>query len=287
MPNTTRAAKLGDGAASESLGSRQPAAEPPLEGVNARELQVWWRAAPERDRFVRVFGLTAPVVAIATGFGVGRLVQEVLQAGYYEEVPGLEVTLWALLAGLLVGSYGAAVTYFVTRRHFWRAFIDRLALEHARSELSSAEQSLVEESGAPSFSALWDLTQKRLDYYHQIATSQAQRSFRYGQLAAGAGLVVIVASAIFAITADSTAGTVSASVLGVAGAGLAGYVGATFMRAQDSAAAQLRAYFSQPLEFSKYLAAERLLSQIDDGELRAKTVAAVVEHIVRLPPASQ
>jgi hypothetical protein len=51
------------------------------------------------------------------------------------------------------------------------------------------------------------------------------------------------------------------------------------MKSQESAAAQLRAYFLQPLEFSKYLAAERLLPMVGD-EGRTTAVNKMIESIM-------
>lgn len=56
--------------------------------------------------------------------------------------------------------------------------------------------------------------------------------------------------------------------LGAVSAALAGYVSRTFLKSQDAAAGHLRAYFEQPLVFSRYLAAEGLLQ--DDGMDQAK-----------------
>jgi hypothetical protein len=82
-------------------------------------------------------------------------------------------------------------------------------------------------------------------------------------VAAGVGFLVVIASAIVAALGRSTVGSVSAGLVGLAGGGLGAYIGGTFMRLQENAATQLRAYFSQPLVFSRFLAAERLLDQLD------------------------
>jgi hypothetical protein len=65
---------------------------------------------------------------------------------------------------------------------------------------------------------------------------------------------------------------------GGAAAALAGYIGRTFIRSQETAARYLRAYFDQPLAFSRYLAAERLLSS--QSELKSEERDAMLRIIV-------
>jgi len=64
--------------------------------------------------------------------------------------------------------------------------------------------------------------------------------------------------ATLAILSKNTAAAVSVGLIGSISAGLGGYISRTFLRAQETAASQLRAYFHQPLEFSRYLVADRL-----------------------------
>ncbi|MEV7111131.1 hypothetical protein [Streptomyces anulatus] len=72
--------------------------------------------------------------------------------------------------------------------------------------------------------------------------------------------------------------------LGAVSAALAGYVAKTFVRSQEAAATHLRSYFDQPLELSRYLAAERLVA---DGELsqeqRGEILSALVQAMVAGP----
>ncbi|WP_406314721.1 hypothetical protein OHA77_40240 [Streptosporangium sp. NBC_01639] len=115
------------------------------------------------------------------------------------------------------------------------------------------------------------MTHKRPDYYHQIATSQARQSFRNAQIAMTVGFVLLVVFAVLALRATTPTASIVTGALGAAAAAFAAYIGRTFARSQESAASHLRAYFDQPLEFSRYLAAERLLAAMDklDPEQRA------------------
>jgi hypothetical protein len=127
--------------------------------------------------------------------------------------------------------------------------------------------------------ALWDVTHGRMDLYHQIVTRQAKRSFGAAQVAMGVGFVLLVVFAVLAAEAKTTAAAIGAGGLGAVGAAFAAYIGKTFIRSQESAASHLRAYFDQPLELSRYLAAERLLA--DAKELSAEQRAAILTSLVQ------
>ncbi len=129
--------------------------------------------------------------------------------------------------------------------------------------------------------ALWTVTHERLDLYHRIATGQARRSFITAQIAMIVGFALLIGFAILATRVHTTASAITTGSLGAVAAAFAGYIGRTFVRSQESAASHLRAYFDQPLEFSKYLAAERLLSASDGltTAQQAKILSALIEDI--------
>jgi hypothetical protein len=132
---------------------------------------------------------------------------------------------------------------------------------------------------------LWAVTHTRLDLYHDIATGQARQSFRNAQAAMLVGFTLLIVFVVVALNASTTAGSVVAGGLGAVAAALAGYVSRTFVKSQETAAAHLRAYFDQPLEFSRYLAAERLVAEADlTREERAEVLTALVQAMVT-PPA--
>ncbi|MEU0408127.1 hypothetical protein ABZ307_09920 [Streptomyces griseorubiginosus] len=135
-------------------------------------------------------------------------------------------------------------------------------------------------------SELWAVTHRRLDHYHGIALGQARQSFRNAQIAMGVGFTLLVAFVIVALNASTTAGSVVAGGLGAVSAALAGYVSRTFIRSQEAAAGHLRAYFDQPLEFSRYLAAERLLADAGlTDEKRAEVLSLLVQAMIAGPAA--
>ncbi len=133
-------------------------------------------------------------------------------------------------------------------------------------------------------SHLWKLTQRRLDLYHTIATTQARRSFVSAQTSMIVGFVMLTLFVALAVNISNTAGAIVAGGLGAVSAALAGFISKTFVKSQQTAAEHLKAYFDQPLEFSRYLAAERLLADATlPEEKRAEVVAMLVQTIATGP----
>jgi hypothetical protein len=126
---------------------------------------------------------------------------------------------------------------------------------------------------------LWAATQTRIGYYHEIATKQAEQSFRVGIAAAIAGFVAVIALGVVAAFAANGTAAIAASVVGVAGAAMSAYIGATFMKTQAQASNQLSKFFLQPVEFSRLLGAERLLQTLPT-EQRAEAVSTIVRSIM-------
>ncbi|HVB45229.1 MAG TPA: hypothetical protein VNF47_21345 [Streptosporangiaceae bacterium] len=250
----------------------------------AKERQAWRRSPEYRQtqrtqRAILYFLVPAGVL----GAFVGWIYAVTSNSSIIYDNQGKYILYGAGIGAGVVG-YGGIIVINATRSRARRDFRDRKLLGQAQEELKQADEEIT--GGATDFGALWSATQKRLDYYHRIATTQAERSFMYGQIAAGAGFVVIVISALIAGFSRSTAAAIAAGVSGVAGGGLGAYIGSTFMRSQDAASAQLRAYFAQPLEFSKYLAAERLLAFIGEDS-RLSAVNQMITAIMNAPSSQQ
>lgn len=182
--------------------------------------------------------------------------------------------LFILLLSFLLGVYGALLLYLYLRRGASRRYEDRLLLR----ELHAEEGKLADnsEDGQLDLPGLWAATQKRIDVYHGIATSQAQRSFRVAQIAAIAGFGAVLLLGVLATFATNGTAAIAAAVVGVAGAAMSGYIGATFMKAQAESSKQLRQFFLQPVEFSRMLGAERLINT-----LPIEQRSAAVQDVVR------
>jgi MFS family permease len=246
----------------------------PVAGVKkgTPEWRAKWDASPEYRSLRRSYGwiglagFALTVLGVAIGYGVtpvhfGR--DDKVLHSVYGAVAGLVVAY--VTAWRLIGS---------ARRHWQRVFEDRMATADA---LRAAESGI--SAGSTTFTTLWTATQARLDYYHKIATTQSERSFQYGQYAAAAGFAIVVIAVVLAAFSKSAPAAIASAVTGLAGGGLGGYIGATFMKTQESSAAQLRAYFDQPLEFSRALAAERLITL--EGGLSAQDRAAAVRDLAQ------
>lgn len=155
-----------------------------------------------------------------------------------------------------------------------------MAFERLRRE----ELQDVDEPGELETARMWASTQRRIDYYHEIALRQARQSYLSGQISAYIGFSVVVAAAGLAAFSTSGTAAVAASVVGVAGAGLSGYIGATFMKSQAEASAQMREFFLQPVETSRMLNAERLVQTINDDAERSKAVQEIVKAMMTPRP---
>ncbi|MEV8404284.1 ATP-binding protein [Streptomyces niveus] len=156
--------------------------------------------------------------------------------------------------------------------------------DELRSRHTDSSEAEAEDEARLTLSALWAVTHRRLDHYHSIALGQAAKSFRNAQIAMAIGFVLLVGFAIVGLLASTTAGAVVAGALGAVSAALAGYVSRTFVKSQETAAGHLRAYFDQPLEFSRYLAAERLIAdaRLEAGQ-RVEIVGALVQAMIAGP----
>ncbi|MEU9578302.1 hypothetical protein [Streptomyces chilikensis] len=75
--------------------------------------------------------------------------------------------------------------------------------------------------------------------------------------------MLLIGFVVAAVQAEKTAAAAVAGALGAVAAALAAFVSRTFVKSQESAAEHLKACFDQPLEFSRHLAAERLLHSAD------------------------
>lgn len=131
---------------------------------------------------------------------------------------------------------------------------------------------------------LWEVTHARLNLYHGIALKQSAQSFRSAQGAMIAGFLILAGFMWVAWKAGTTSGSIVAGALGAASAALAGYVGKTFIKSQETASVALRSYFDQPLELSRYLAAERLMVDAGlDPDKRAELLGLIVKAML-IPP---
>ncbi|MGW3731316.1 TRADD-N-associated membrane domain-containing protein [Streptomyces sp. NPDC000851] len=179
---------------------------------------------------------------------------------------------WVAIIGAVILLAGGGVLVVAYGRLQRQRFTSRYAVEQQDKETESEDS-----SQRLKLDQLWVTTSDRLDLYHQIATRQAEQSFRHAQMAMAIGFAtIVVAASVAAFAAKTTAGSIVSGVLGATGAAMAAYIGRTFVRSREIAAAHLRSYFLQPLEFSRYLAAERLIATLEPSAR-----PAAVDHLAQ------
>jgi hypothetical protein len=208
------------------------------------------------------------------------------------------LTLGLIVAGVAFGTTALVGGYAL---YMWRISLlhqmrDRLEWERVQRSLREAEQAVYpfgkqsagmddgpsESQAELELSLLWNATHERLNLYHKIATQQAQDSFRRAQAAMIAGFLIVFLSLPFSLVADKTATSIAIATLGAAAGALSAFISQTFLRSQEAAAEHLRAYFLQPLEFSRYLVAERLLNTLDEDK-KAQGILFIVQGIANFP----
>jgi hypothetical protein len=234
-----------------------------------------WYSSPERTRVARFAWTTTGMVIVSAAllftlddrwFGLASPVQRLL----------------LLVGALLIIQLLAVTVAFVRQRKLFRL---RRTVEEQAAAVPPPQPlgrvGLPRSSGPLELERLWVATQQRLDYYHQIATFQAETSFRNAQAAMIAGFLLVTISAVAATLARSTLGGVVAGILGGTGAAMAAYIGRTFVRAQETASEHLRSYFVQPLEISRVLAAVHLLDDVP-AQQRQVTLTTIAQGIARL-----
>ncbi|MEV6608781.1 MULTISPECIES: hypothetical protein [unclassified Kutzneria] len=240
-----------------------------------------WRGSPERRRQRRGGWLTV-LVAVAVGVASFVLYRNYrITLGFEQVLPGQIPYLALAVATAVLFGLLALFVNLAYRDALQREHADRWQVEETRRRLERAEEA-ADKRGPLELTALWALTQRRLDYYHALATSQAERSFRHAQRAVVVGFAVLVVAVAVVASTGSTVIVIAAGSIGVVGAALAAYLGRSFLRAQESTSERLRLYFSQPFAFSRQLSAERLLILLD-SEDRAAAVRDLIRAIMELP----
>ncbi|MFI7640611.1 hypothetical protein [Nonomuraea sp. NPDC049400] len=197
----------------------------------------------------RVHQIMATLLSVMMGLTILVIVLAIIDLA--KGAPTNPVKWWLVGPAALLIVILAAIA---TRQHHKKVQRRETALQ----ALHDAEERLAERQHLK-LVELWTITQSRLNYYHELATAHAQQSFHNAQLAMGAGFLLLLVFAVLGVNASNPRATLVAGVLGVISAALAGYIGRTFIRSQESASGHLHTYFDQPVKFSRYLAAERLI----------------------------
>jgi hypothetical protein len=240
-----------------------------------------WRVSPERRRQRRGGWLTVVVAAAVGAVSFVLYRDHQITLGLDRVLPaqipyGVLAVATAVVFGLLALFVNLAYRDALQREH-----AERWQVAETRRLLERAEET-ADKRGPLDLTALWALTQRRLDYYHALATFQAERSFHHARQAVFLGFAVLVIAVAVVASTGSMVITIAAAFIGVIGAALAAFLGRSFLRAHESTTERLQLYFSQPFAFSRQLSAERLLILLE-SEDRAAAVRDLIRAIMDVP----
>ena len=146
------------------------------------ELTDSWRVSPERRRQRRGGWLTV-VAALAVGVTSFVLYRDHrITLGFEQVLPGQFPYVALAAATAVLFAMLALFVNLAYRDALQREHAERWRVAQARRRLDRAEEA-ADKRGPLDLTVLWALTQRRLDYYHALATSQAERSFHQAQRA--------------------------------------------------------------------------------------------------------
>jgi hypothetical protein len=138
----------------------------------------------------------------------------------------------------------------------------------------------------PDLQSLIVLNRTQMQIYHKLATDQAKYAARNSRRAMIVGFLLLIVGGVVALRAtDATSKAVVGALAGI-GSLLSGYIGRTFLRAEDRAMDQLNYYFQQPLVTSYMLAAERLTLKLTETK-RDNVLTTVVNQVLAAAHASE
>jgi hypothetical protein len=131
----------------------------------------------------------------------------------------------------------------------------------------------------PDLQNLITLNRTQMQVYHELATKQATYASRNSRRAMLVGFALLLVGGVVALRADEEASKVVVGALAGLGSLLAGYIGRTFLKAEDRAMQQLNFYFQQPLVTSYMLAAERLSLKLANSR-RDTVLTDVIKQVL-------
>lgn len=233
-----------------------------------------FRRSPElREHLVerRVLIVVGGVALVATGW----LWTAIWQANDWGDDSPVAVWLSAGLTSLtaFVVALWLVARYSAAERDF-RDRLDADSRSFARAELDE-----VAVRGPEELLSLLDANRAVLDEYQRPVRSQARSSYRFAQIAASAGVLVLIAGFAATLAVGDSSARIGLAGLTAVGTGVAGFVARTFLRVYEKAQDQLNFYFREPLITSYFLTAERLAGKLSTDR-REDAYAEMVSKIV-------
>ncbi|WP_406445421.1 hypothetical protein OHB00_49540 [Streptomyces sp. NBC_00631] len=123
---------------------------------------------------------------------------------------------------------------------------------------------------------LSELNRQEVLRYHDIVTRQAAQSFRSGQLAATAGLLVVGVCLWVGLKNDGLYTKGFSGAIAAISTAVSAYINRTYMRMYEKSIDQLSRYFDQPVVTGYYLTAERMAKTSLDQGLRNRIIESVL-----------
>ncbi|MBJ6644868.1 hypothetical protein [Streptomyces sp. BSE7-9] len=144
--------------------------------------------------------------------------------------------------------------------------------------VSAAEDNAIEtlKKTDPQVGILLEFNRQQVLRYHQIVTKQADHSFRAGQAAAAAGLVVIGVCLWVGLNQPGADVKWFSGAISAVGATVSGFINRTYMRMYEKSIQQLSQYFDQPVVTGYYLTAERMAKSFQSSEDSRNLIIAAV-----------
>lgn len=226
-----------------------------------------WDQSEEKKKYLHWSLITWGVYTILSLVGLALGVTTYYRNdGNSQEI--ITLSVWIFVAIFIFG-ISAIITTVLNKSRLMTKFTERVLNQPGNNEISEKVKSA-------DFDTLWREAKDNIEIYHTLATRQAKDSFRAGRIAAIVGFVAVIVIGVVVAFASNGTSAIAASIVGVAAAGMSGYIGATFMKAQTESSAQLRQFFLQPVEAERLLALERLMDKLDD-EHKSQAIIEVVK----------
>ena len=247
------------GLSKESLSARQPLAGDGSTRADDAALKKAWRESPvyanSRKQSSRLLIALLSVLVITACLTFVLMVY--IRASWRAWAP-------IIFTGLALAVCIAAFLLIVAKstRTKFDDFRDNYQAGAASKSLSDQEQLPVRWLADPDLQNLINLNIKTINHYQDLAIKNAKDAVRNSQFAMSLGFLILVAGAVLTIFTPNSTAKVVVAVLASLGSLLSGYIGKTFLKAQDQAMHQLNYYSRQPLVTSHMLAAERLTPKL-------------------------
>ncbi|MBL6280472.1 hypothetical protein JMF97_30400 [Micromonospora fiedleri] len=239
------------------------------ESLTPAQLKRLWKATPEGAKVARVLKIFwIPLI-------LGGVYLQATVWWNLSDTPWLRVLFQIL--GVVLWFVGCALAVALFDIIYADSKFNNFQVQLESSRLLAAYNEELDSS--LDLKDLWVLNQRRLDLYHRIATNQSRSSFRNAQLAASIGFLLLIASAALVWYSDSVAAAITTGSIGAFGGALGAYLGRTFIKSQEGAAAQLRQYFDHPVELSKILVVERLVERLSPED-RVSVIQMMAQSIL-------